>query len=106
MAFIITVDHIPDETAEPGTNQNARGVIGPRDATAAQVEQLAEGKGEPFRMFDDDGELYYEGRFLGNPNPEEADAEEQFEPLDCFGLPNAGAVRIEYRNAAGEWETL
>jgi hypothetical protein len=39
-----------------------------------------------FRMFDDDGNLYYEGK----------SNEQSFAPLDRFGSPNAGATEIHY----------
>lgn len=40
-----------------------------------------------FRMFDDDGELYYEGLLTGTFDG--------LEPLDDFGMPNAGCTSIE-----------
>jgi hypothetical protein len=40
-------------------------------------------------MFDDDNILYYEGRILGNYRG--------FEPLDDYGMPNAGCTKIKYR---------
>jgi len=54
--------------------------------------------GEHFRMFDDDGELYYEGTIWGDYDG--------FEPLDDFGMPSAGCTGIKYRNDKGEWEWL
>lgn len=39
-------------------------------------------------MYDDDGELYYEGRA----------SSQSFEALDCFGMPNAGATEIRFYN--------
>jgi len=55
------------------------------------------GKGEKFRMFDDDMNLYYEGRITGGYDG--------FEPLDDFGQPNAGCTSIEYLKN-GKWEQL
>ncbi len=52
-----------------------------------------------FRMFDDDGELYYEG--IAEPDDECS----EFEPLDDYGMPNAGCTEIKYFEN-GEWETL
>lgn len=51
-----------------------------------------------FRMYDDDGILYYEGR---------ADEDTSFEPLDDFGMPNAGCTYIKYWNDDEQkWETV
>lgn len=51
-----------------------------------------------FRMYDDDGMLYYEGK---------ADEDASFEPLDDFGMPNAGCTYIKYYNDnTNEWETV
>ena len=48
-------------------------------------------------MKDDDGNLYYEGLIFGDYMG--------FEPLDEFGMPNAGCTIIEY-NIKGKWERL
>ena len=52
---------------------------------------------ERFRMKDDDGIVYYKGVIYGDY--------EGFEPLDDFGMPNAGCVVIEYMTD-GEWKML
>jgi hypothetical protein len=49
----------------------------------------------PFRLFDDDGELYYEGLSVEN---------DSFEPLD-EEQPNSGVTEIHYFNN-GKWEQL
>jgi hypothetical protein len=54
---------------------------------------------EKFRMFDDDGELYYEGM------AEQDNESSGFEPLDDFGMPNAGCTEIQYFEK-GKWNTL
>lgn len=97
-AWIITRDHTADEGAEEGTNMNAIGIVGPRGCTDEQEEQLKAGEGEEFRMYDDDGILYYSGRIIGDYDG--------FEPLDDYGMPNAGAVRIDYKNKDGIWSQL
>lgn len=57
---------------------------------------------EWFRMYDDDGELYYSGVRTG-----ESDYEHGFEPLEDYGTPNAGCTRIDYYNPDTKtWETL
>lgn len=54
-----------------------------------------------WRCLDDDGEVYYEGRYIGSG---EADG---FGPLEDFARPDAGATTIEYLNPAnGQWEAL
>ena len=40
-----------------------------------------------FSMYDDDGECYYEGMIYGDYDG--------FEPLDDFGMPNAGCTSIK-----------
>ena len=99
-AWIITKDHLAEANIPEGTNSNAKGVIGPRNVTPEQVDRLHEGRiGEAFRIYDDDGELYYSGRIIGDY--------EGFEPLDDFGATNAGATDIKYRNhTSGKWELL
>jgi hypothetical protein len=119
MPFLITADHGLVETRaaygsnadamfEPGTNMNGFGVTGPSSITTEQTHKLqaaAPGTHE-FRMYQDgdseeEGPLTYSGRYLGDPDTEDA-----FEPLVCFGAPNAGCVRIEYLQADGTWSTL
>jgi hypothetical protein len=92
-AWIITRDHIADVTIEAGTNSDAAGVTGPHN----QVAELKSGEGKAFRMLDDDGNLYYTGRIIGNHSG--------FEPLEDFGTPNAGCTEIRYLNNH-KWETL
>lgn len=110
-AWIIDKDHLatrPDDRDDKGT-------MGPRNAPQDMLDQLNSDPkaGRQFKIYDDDGELYYTGRILGvvlddtiyrdgTPEGERAD----FGPLWDFGTPNAGAVEIRYRNEAGEWQTL
>jgi len=50
-----------------------------------------------FRMYDDDDQCYYEGYC----------EEEEFDPLDDYGAPNAGCAYIKYYNKEKkEWEVL
>jgi hypothetical protein len=54
-----------------------------------------------FRMYDADGNLYYEGR------SDDCTSERAFDPLEDYGKPNAGATDIYYLNEkAGKWEML
>lgn len=117
-AFLITKDKIADEDAAEGTNSNAVGVTGPSTASDADVARLKAGEGKRFRLLDDDGEVYYYGRWLEQDDCT-ADYEDgmfgqdgEFSPLDCFGAPNAGCTELQYDNgkkdAKGKvvWETL
>ena len=74
------------------------GTIGPRNLTATAEEIKA--KGRQFKMFDDDGILYYEGYCLCD------DDESLFMPLDNFGRPNAGCTEIHYKNDEGYYDIL
>jgi hypothetical protein len=88
--WLITHDHIDGGAS--------KGVQGPRGSTATAEEITASGLA--FRLHDDDGELYYEGLYVG------PDDESLFSPLDDFGMPNAGCTTIQYHNALGAWETI
>lgn len=101
MTWIITKDHIADATWKAPSCMNAVGMTGPRDGTDAEVQALKEGQGEPFRMYDGDDELYYEGRWLEN------DHNDELEPLDNFGFPNAGCAYIMTKHPkTGKWEMV
>ena len=53
-----------------------------------------------FRMYDDDGILYYEGISTNDSS---------FGPLDDYGMPNAGCTEIRYwekRDGAFSWRPL
>lgn len=81
-------------------NGAAVGIVGPRGISDEDRLGLDRGRGHRWRMYDDDGELYYAGLFVGDPA-------DWFGPLDDFGEPAAGAVRIDYYNrATRHWETL
>jgi len=79
--WIITEDLVADHDWPEGTNGNAKGVVGPRHAD----ESITDNK-TAFRMHDDDGECYYKGYIFGDFDG--------FEPLDDFGMPNAGCTKI------------
>lgn len=70
-------------------------LTGPRDAHPDFAAKLkADPKaGKKFKMYDDDGELYYEGRIL---YADDADGDVEFRPLDDFGMPGAGCTEIRY----------
>ena len=68
------------------------GLTGPRNKSR-HTENETE-----FRMYDDDGELYYAGKIWGDFDG--------FEPLDDFGMPNAGCTEIRLCDPDGIFRTL
>lgn len=94
--WVITKDHIKD----PDHDRDVAGTHGPRDTSLTAEEIRNHPEGIAFKMKDDDGELYYEGIYVG------PDDESLFGPLDDFGMPNAGCTEIYYRDEAGKWELL
>lgn len=101
-AWIIDKDHLADGGE---LRRDDAGKRGGNDPGGVLAGRLAAGEGEKFRMFDDDGELYYSGRLLaiddlGAPEPG------GLEPLDDFGLPNAGCTSIHYQQADGTWKEV
>lgn len=52
-----------------------------------------------FRLLDDDGEVYYEGK------SDDCDSQRAFAPLDDFGQGYAGCTEIQYFQA-GCWRSL
>lgn len=100
--WTIDRDHIADAGAKPGTNANAVGLVGPSDANLTSEQIANHPDSKAFRMYDDDGALYYEG-FCVLPTGLSARA---FAPLEDFGTPNAGATRIDYLVEGKGWVTL
>ena len=100
--WIIDTDHV-EETAV--------GITGPALITPDKLKLLQSGKGRKFKMFDDDNELMYTGRYIESSDTDgtgrlEDLSEDGFGPLDDFGTPNAGCTSIQYLSDAGTWETL
>src|SRR3954463_12887824 len=105
--WIIDVDHlfeadVPSDVSASSYGSRV-GTFGPFNC-APQLMAIFEAAdalsstGDPlrtvwrWRCLDDDGELYYEGRFIG-------DEIRMFAPLEDFAQPDAGATTIEYLNA-------
>jgi hypothetical protein len=89
MQWIITRDHIsldPNEkpTVGRGSYDNA---------------QAASNFPYRFKLYDDDGVLYYEGR------SDDRDSQRAFDPLD-WADAYAGCTRIDYLRDGGKWEAL
>jgi len=104
MGWIITRDLISDK------GEKVTGLMGPRNITDATQARLNDGEGEKFRMLDDDSIPYYHGRYLEDDSEQEdgifAPGTDEFQPLDNYGAPNAGCTMVEYKDEAGEWQTL
>jgi hypothetical protein len=96
--WLITRDYMADgdegDPLEVGTTGPSR-----YSMTAAQIEEF----GQEFKLVDDDGNDVYHGKFALAPDCPGASG---FEPLDDFGMPNAGCTEIHYRDTAGEWRRL
>lgn len=94
-AWLITHDHITDD------EHNDTGTTGPFNVTLTRDQIRNHPDAVAFRLYDDGGELYYEGLYVG------PDDETLFAPLDDFGTPNAGCTRIDLRDpVTGTWEHL
>jgi len=75
--------------------EDEKDTVGPRDISPQLEAQLNNNEGEAFQLYDDDDELYYYGRIVGDY--------EGFEPLDDWGTPNAGCSYIKYKDDTGNW---
>lgn len=84
MSWIITYDHLEDRPVLLNK---------PTDARVLPKYKYA------FRLFDDDGELYFSG--LATTRDDEA----AFEPLDAT-MGSYGCTEIQYRQDDDTWETL
>ncbi len=82
----ITRDRIADCTRPEGTNCNAKGMEGPRDADDSITSNPTR-----FSLYASD-ECYYEGMLYGDFDGSE--------PLEDFGMPNAGCNSTKI---AGKW---
>lgn len=88
--WVIDRDHLYDPNDSIALDEAH--TVGPHDVPPDLEGRLEDGEGRTFQMFDDDGGLYYTGRFLSD-DPESLDTDA---PLYDFGQPNAGCTTIEY----------
>jgi len=72
--------------------------VGTMSSASPFMEEEIRSKGELFRIVDDDDELYYHVKILGDYMG--------FEPLDQFAMPYAGATTMEYKDKQGDWRRL
>lgn len=89
-AWIITKDHL----AEDGILDSDVGVQGPIGADRMALAKVSDGEGRLFRVYDDDGILYYTGRLFDTTG--EYGEAACYAPLGDFGMPGAGAVVVKY----------
>jgi hypothetical protein len=97
-AWMITKDHLDDE---PGGSFS---VSGPSDAPDDLLAALAKGRGHTFRLYDDDGELYYTGRgtWRGDAAGEAPDEDACYGPLGDYGAAS-GCVLVRWHGHS-EWD--
>jgi hypothetical protein len=80
-------DHLAED--DVAVDSRGEGIHGPGTAPDELVARLKDGDGIEFRMGDDDGELYYSGRFVP---ADLSDGEEGFGPPGDFGAPDNEAI--------------
>ena len=80
-AWVVDIDHVMDG--------EDNGVTGPRNAPPDLITKLEEGAGQTWQAYDDDENLYYTGRIVGQYDGDE--------PLRDFARPNAGATSIRIK---------
>jgi len=70
---------------------------------AQMLEEFKDSMNFQFRLYDDDGELYYEGLCK---DLDDVDGDQAFEPLD-WAMNDVGCTRMDYRKkGAVKWQTL
>jgi len=75
------------------TGGGEKGLTGPMNKSRHTANET------DFRIYDDDGILYYSGKIWGDFDG--------FEPLDDFGTPNAGCTEIHLKdNKTGIFKQL
>lgn len=88
--WYISIDKICDGSDEGQFNCNFRDGVNTLERCKKMKNKVK------FRMSDDDGEIYYYGY---------SNDSSSFDPLDDFGMPNAGCTDIEYYED-GKWSSL
>lgn len=105
-AWVITKDLLDKDDA---TNDVGR--YGRHDAPQELRDRIAKGEGRRFRLVDDDGEVYCEGRMLyANEDDTEngPGSDWDFAPQNDYGEGGLGTTEIQYwkPGKGGGWETL
>ena len=94
--WIITRDHLSTPEDDWPSAVGTSGPSGYEGETGTDELPI------PFKLYDDDGELYYTGRMNEAAMDCFGDGRD---PLYGYGMPNAGAVRLDYKED-GSWRTL
>lgn len=85
------IDKLTEAVMDEGKTAEDYGVViasGPSDLMLEHWLALEKGEGEPFQIKDGDGEIYFEGRIIGDYDGSE--------PLDDYGEA-FGATEILYK---------
>lgn len=99
--WLITKDHLSDD--ENGVRSTSEvDTIGPRNIDPIIESDLLSGKGHPFKMYDDDDILYFEGLTLAKDD-DMVFEEASYGPLRDFGQPGFGCTYIKYPGHK-EWD--
>ena len=91
-AWRITVDHLSDGPDDP---YSSVGVTGPSDAPNRYLQALDSGHGRHFRMYDDDGELYVEGKAYAEGD-DVGSEDFCYGPLGDYGEGGLGCTSIRW----------
>lgn len=114
-AWIIDQDHLTGPGGEfYRPEDDEKGIVGPHNADIPRwrLSDYDQSKAcllanyqhhHQFRMYDDDGELYYTGTLYWNGEADQLTEEQAYGPLGDYGMPNAGAVEIRYTGRK-EWD--
>ena len=108
-AWYIHTEFIDDEGEPTGVNGRPFIVHGPRDAPEELLEALHRGFGDPFKMYDDDGNLCLGGHILALSGEHAWNEDEHiaFGPLNDYGMGGYGCTEIWYPSGPnGKWEQL
>lgn len=113
MQWIITVDHLEARMTQHGIPSSVGKMRGPKElvaelktlapeAKAARVEQFKATLNFEFRLYDDDGELYFTGLCL---DLDQQDGDSAFQPLD-WATADSGCTRMDYRKKGDKAWTI
>jgi hypothetical protein len=90
------------EHSIPKTFKEVDDLEGPRNAHPKALKDLHAGKGKAFQLWDDDGILYYTGRWFESLSDQGYDSIDPdvwgSDPLHDWGTPAAGATEMTVGN--------
>jgi hypothetical protein len=100
LVWRITKDYLYDQ----GHDEDEKSGVGQsnsRDPGKIDAIKKSKGKVKPFRLYDDDGEVYYAGEMAMTDGSDPYEAENILSPLDNYGMPNAGCTEMKIRTDKG-----